>query len=72
MIPLLSSHEDNKDGVMPTESFTATLTNIGVPLTETEWPQLLKTYDKKGEGSLNWDDLLTDHKYVNAVSCLIM
>ena len=72
VVPLLKSHEDNKDSVMPTESFTRALTAIGVPLNAEDWARLLKVYDKKGEGSINWDDLLTDHKYVNTVSRLII
>lgn len=43
---------------------------IDAPLNEEQWENFLKIYDKKGEGSINWDDILSDHKYVHAVSKL--
>lgn len=41
---------------------------MDVPLSEEQWENFLRIYDKKGEGSINWDDILSDHKYVHAVS----
>ncbi len=57
------------DGVIQCDVFKDILTQCNIPLTEEEWEKLLKIYDKKGEGRMSWDDLLTDHKYVHAV-CL--
>ena len=67
----MKTHEDNKNGVLPVDGFISALEGLGVPLTEEEWPKLMKIYDKKGEGSINWDDLMSDHKYVHAVSHLL-
>ena len=60
---------DNKSGVLPVETFK-TLVGEGMeaPIGEEDWPKLLKIYDKKNEGVLNWEDLLSDHKYIHAVS----
>ena len=39
-----------------------------VPLGPEELKKLVSICDKKGEGVLNYDDLLSDHKYINIVS----
>ena len=64
---ILKENPSNKEGVLPTEVFQTLLRELGVFLSDEEWVKLLKIYDKKGGGSLNWEDLLTDHKYVHAV-----
>jgi hypothetical protein len=63
---LLKASESNVDGVMSVEEFQTILKDMNVPLGDDEWTKILKIYDKKNEGKLNWDDLLTDHKYVHA------
>ena len=57
----------NKEGILPTSVFKDLMNGMRVPLSGDEWDKLLKTYDKKGEGSINWNDMLTDHKYIHAV-----
>lgn len=60
---------DNRNGVLPVETFKTLLAEgMDAPITEDDWPKLLKIYDKKNEGVLNWEDLITDHKYIHAVS----
>lgn len=58
---------ENKNGTISVEVFQTILKDMSVPLSGDQWTKLLKVYDKKNEGSLNWEDLLTDHKYVHAV-----
>ena len=69
---MLKEGSVNDDGVIQSDVFKELMTQMGAPLSEEEEEKLLKIYDKKGEGSINWDDLLTDHKYVHAVSANIV
>ena len=48
--------------------FTTYLDSLGVPLDEDQWMKFIKIYDKKREGFINWYDIISDHKYVHAVS----
>ncbi|XP_019849609.1 PREDICTED: ankyrin repeat and EF-hand domain-containing protein 1-like isoform X1 [Amphimedon queenslandica] len=58
---------DNKNGVLPVETFkTLIVEGMEAPIGEEDWPKLLKIYDKKNEGVLNWEDLLLNHKYIHA------
>lgn len=46
---------------------------MGMSLQSDERSKLIKIYDKKGEGFVNWDDLVSEHKYIHAVSfCVSM
>lgn len=65
---LLREQDPTLSGTITTEAFTTTLQTIGVPLSSEDMPKLLHIYDKKGEGKLNYDDLLTEQKYIHAVS----
>ena len=40
---------------------------MGAPLTGQDMTKLMRIYDKKGEGHLDWDDLISEHKYINVV-----
>ena len=68
VIDVLKEHDTNKSGVISTEEFTTSLQGIGVPLQSEEFDKLLKIYDKKGEGKLNYEDFLTEQKFIHAVS----
>ena len=68
MYNTLKYSPDNKEGTIPVDRFKEALGELRVPLGGEEWEKLMKTYDKKETGSMSWDDLLTDHKYVHAVS----
>lgn len=65
---LLRSYDPDNTGVMDTEDFFSSLSGMGVPMTEEGKTKLLAVYDKKGEGKLNYQDILADHKYIHAVS----
>ena len=56
---------------MPTDELFGALDSMGMGLQSDDQSKLLKLYDKKGEGFINWDDLITDHKYIHAVSVVI-
>ena len=64
---LLKSHDDKSNGSLGTDDFVSCLYGIGAPLDETSKTKLLAVYDKKGEGKINYIDLLSDHKYIHAV-----
>lgn len=68
MTDLLREQDPTLSGSITTDVFTTTLESIGVPLSSEEMAKLLAVYDKKGEGKLNYDDLLTEQKYIHAVS----
>ena len=64
---VLRAQEENQGTVIPTETFASALESIGAPLTGHDMTKLMRIYDKKGEGRFDWDDLISEHKYVNAV-----
>ena len=65
---VLKEQDPDKSGVIPTQQFTSSLEGIGIPLQSEEFEKLIRVYDKKGEGKLNYDDFLTEQKYIHAVS----
>ena len=65
---VLKEQDPDKSGVIPTQQFTTSLEGIGIPLQSEEFEKLIRVYDKKGEGKLNYDDFLTEQKYIHAVS----
>lgn len=65
---MLCSYDPDKTGTIETEDFFSSLSGMGMPLTEEGRTKLLAVYDKKGEGKMNYNDLLADHKYIHAVS----
>ena len=68
LLDVLQAQEENRGTVMPTEAFALALESMGAPLTGQDMTKLMRIYDKKGEGRLDWDDLISEHKYINAVS----
>ena len=53
---------------MTTEAFTSVLHTMGVPLQSDDITSLIAIYDKKGEGVMNYDDYVSEQKYIHAVS----
>ena len=72
MTDLLREQDPGVSGSISTEMFISILESIGVPLSSEEMTKLLTIYDKKGEGKLNYDDLLTEQKYIHAVSNVLL
>ena len=64
----LKSQDSECSGSMAVEKFFGCLLDLGAPLEEEHKTKLLAIYDKKGEGSLSYQDLLAEHKYIHAVS----
>lgn len=71
VLDLLREQDPDNKGTLPTDTFTSTLQSIAVPLESDEFSKLLALYDKKGEGVMNYDDFLTEQKYIHAVSWMI-
>ncbi len=69
---VLKEQDEERSGVIPSDKFTEVLQGIGVPLQSEEFDKLLKVYDKKGEGKLNYEDFLTEQKFIHAVSLFCM
>ena len=44
---------------------------MGVPLQSDDLTSLLAIYDKKGEGVMNYDDYISEQKYIHAVSLIL-
>ena len=53
---------------MTTDAFTSVLHSMGVPLQSDDIVSLLNIYDKKGGGVINYDDFISEQKYIHAVS----
>ncbi len=70
VMDVLRGQDEERSGVIPSDKFTEVLQGIGVPLQSEEFDKLLKVYDKKGEGKLNYEDFLTEQKFIHAVSLL--
>ena len=68
MIDLLREQDPDSKGTISTDALTSTLQSIAVPLESDEFSKLLALYDKKGEGVMNYDDFLSEQKYIHAVS----
>lgn len=68
MKDLLKSYDSEGTGSLETEDFFSCLSGMGKLLEEECKAKLLAIYDKKGEGKMNYGDLLADHKYIHAVS----
>lgn len=65
---LLKGFDSENNGSLETEDFFTSMSSMGMPLTEEGKAKLLTVYDKKGEGKISYSDLLSDHKYIHAVS----
>ena len=72
VMDVLKEQDEERSGVIPSDKFTEVLQGIGVPLQSEEFDKLLKVYDKKGEGKLNYEDFLTEQKFIHAVSLFCM
>ena len=68
VIELLKEQCPDKTDVITTDQFFSVLEGISVPLDSDSKVKLLAIYDKKGEGKLNYDDFITEQKFVHAVS----
>ena len=71
IMDLLRAQDPKGTGMIPTDAFTSTLQSIKAPLEHDELSKLLAIYDKKGEGVMNYDDFISEQKYIHAVSSLI-
>ncbi len=65
---LLKDADTDGKGSLSTDMFMSTLSTISIPLEEESRAKLLAIYDKKGEGEISYSDLLSEHKYIHAVS----
>ena len=70
ILDLLKEEDPGRSGTLPSDLFTSVLQRIEVPLDAEEISKLLAVYDKKGEGVVNYDDFLSEQKYIHAVSSL--
>lgn len=68
IMDLLRAQDPNGTGTIPTDTFTSILQSIKAPLEHDELSKLLTIYDKKGEGVMNYDDFISEQKYIHAVS----
>ena len=64
----LRTFDTEKTGSLPVDSFMACMSELHIPLNEKSKPELLAIYDKKGLGTINYIELLSEHKYVPIVS----
>ena len=60
--------QETKEGVMATDAFTSVLETLGASLQSDGVTKLLTIYDKKAEGVMNYDDFISEQKYIHAVS----
>ena len=68
LLELCREQQSGEDGVMTTDAFTSVLHTMGAPLQPDHITSLLTIYDKKGEGVINYDDFISEQKYIHAVS----
>ncbi len=68
VIDLLRESDVQTSLTVSTEAFTTALQSLEVPLEEENWTQLFAIYDKKNDGVINYDDFLSEQKYIHAVS----
>lgn len=71
VVELLKEKDNEKASVLPKEVFFSVLEEIGAPLESETRAKLQTIYDKKGEGKINYDDLITEQKFVHAVSVCV-
>lgn len=65
----LCREQQSGDGLtITTDAFTSVLQSMGAPLESEHLTSLLNIYDKKGEGVVNYDDYISEQKYIHAVS----
>lgn len=65
---MLRGHDTERTGSLPVVTFMACLSELHIPLSQDSKTKLLAIYDKKGEGVINYDELLSVHKYIHTVS----
>ena len=53
--------------MISTEGFTSVLHTMGAPLQSEHLESLFSIYDKKGEGVMNYDDFISEQKFIHAV-----
>lgn len=72
---LLRSHDEGGElvGNISTDNFVESLRLLQCPVNNDEnISKLTAIYDKAKHGRISYDDLLEEHKYVHAVSQLVM
>ena len=62
------AQDTDKTGSLPVDTFMNCLSDLHAPLADEGRTKLLVIYDKRGEGTVSYDDLLNDHKYIHTVS----
>lgn len=67
LLDLLKEQNTEKSEVITTEQFFSTLEGIAAPVDSDNKVKLLAIYDKKGEGKINYNDFITEQKFVHAV-----
>ena len=68
VVELLKEQNQEQPDVITTDQFFSVLEGIGAPLDSDSKVKLLAIYDKKGDGKINYDDFITEQKFVHAVS----
>ena len=68
LLELCREQQSGEGGVITTEAFTSVLHTMGAPLESEGLTSLLAIYDKKGEGVMNYDDFISEQKFIHAVS----
>jgi Ca2+-binding EF-hand superfamily protein len=72
LVDLFKEEDAAKSEVITPEQFFSTLEGIAAPLDSDIKVKLLATYDKKGEGKVNYTDFITEQKFVHAVRLKIL
>lgn len=68
LLDLCHEQRSGDGGAIATDAFTSILHTMRVPLQSDNLTSLLAIYDKKGEGVMNYDDYISEQKYIHAVS----
>jgi ankyrin repeat protein len=66
LLELCREQQSGEGGVITTEAFTSVLHTMGAPLQSEGLTSLLAIYDKKGEGVMNYDDFISEQKFIHA------
>ena len=68
LIDLLREQEAADSQVITTDAFVGILERMRAPVQSEDLMELFSIYDKKKEGLINYDDFISEQKYIHAVS----
>ena len=68
LIDIFREQEAAEREVITTDAFMGILERMRVPLQSEDLMELFSIYDKKNEGLINYDDFISEQKYIHAVS----